>query len=378
MPTASGAENSPSLGPVLVTGGCGFIGSHIVSDLLERDPSCKIHVIDIDTGRNRFPGVTYHNGDISSAADVEAVFSAARPRTVFHVACPDSTAQQPNVFRRVNVDGARNLLNSAVKIKTVQAFVNTSTSSVIHDNLSDLVDADETFPVLKYPQQKRVYTLTKAEAEEDILAANRQHGDSSMLTVSLRPATAFGERDGVCMGKIVANARAGKGRFQMGPGGNLYDFVYISDLVDAHFLAAEALLGAFGKPAPADDVRVDGETFNVTNEEPVPFWEFQRAIGASVGLPIREEDIKIIPVWLALMTAIVSEWYTWVRTLGREHPIITREAVQLTTITKTLNGEKAKRVLGYHPKVNMEEGLARAGKWFVDEAEKVKNGKKTI
>lgn len=378
MPAASVAKSSPDLGPVLVTGGCGFNGSHIVSDLLERDPSCKIHVIDVDTSRNKFPGVTYHNGDISSTADVEAAFSAARPRTVFHVACPDSTAQQPNVFRRVDVNGAQNLLNSAMKIKTVQAFVNTSTSSVIHDNLSDLVDADETLPILKYPQQKRVYTLTKAEAEEDILAANRQQGDSSMLTVSLRPATAFGERDGVCMGKIVANARAGKGRFQMGPGGNLYDFVYISNLVDAHFLAAEALLGAFGKSAPADDVRVDGETFNVTNEEPVPFWEFQRAIGASVGLPVREEEIKIIPIWLALVRAIMSEWYIWVRTLGREHPIITREAVQLTTITKTLNGEKAKRVLGYHPKVSMEEGLARAGKWFVDEAEKAKGGKKTI
>ena len=84
---------------------------------------------------------------------------------------------------------------------------------MIHDNLSDLIDADETLPVLQYPAQKRVYTLTKAEAEADILAANRESGDASMLTVLLRPSSSFGERDTVTIGKIVANARAGKARF---------------------------------------------------------------------------------------------------------------------------------------------------------------------
>ncbi|KAK7996684.1 sphingolipid long chain base-responsive protein [Apiospora arundinis] len=373
-----GARSDISLSPVLVTGGCGFIGFHIVSGLLERDPTCRIHVLDIDTSRNRVAGVEYHTADITSATDVETVFIAAKPTTVFHVACPDSMVPKPDVFRRVNVRGAHNLLASAQKTKTVRAFVNTSTSSVIHDNVSDLRDADETFPVLKYPQQKRVYTLTKAEAEADILTANRSNGDASMLTVSIRPASVFGERDTVTMGKIVANARAGKGKFQMGPGGNLFDFVYISNLVDAHILAAEALLKAFGHPPPPQDFRVDGECFHITNHERVPFWEFQRAIGASVGFPVKEEDVTIIPIWVAMLMATISEWTTWVRTWGRGQPIITREAVQLTTITRTLNGEKARRVLGYAPKVSMGEGLARAGKWFAQEAEIADDAKKTV
>ncbi|KAI0867224.1 3-beta hydroxysteroid dehydrogenase/isomerase [Hypoxylon argillaceum] len=237
----------PKLGPVIVTGGCGFIGSHLVDNLLQVEPGCQVHVIDVNTSRNRVAGVSYHTCDVSSAKEVDAVFAEAKPKTVFHVACPDSTVQQPAVFRRVNVDGARNLLRACRQNKTVQAFINTSTSSVIHDNLTDLFDADETFPVLQYPAQKRVYTLTKAEAEADILAANRESGDASMLTVSLRPATAFGERDTVCMGKIVANARAGKAKFQIGPGNNMYDFVYISNLVDAHILAAHALVQAYGR-----------------------------------------------------------------------------------------------------------------------------------
>lgn len=90
--------------------------------------------------------------------------------------------------------------------KTAQAFIYTSSSSAIHDNVSELVDADETYPVLRYPAQKRVYTLTKVEAEDETLGANRQDGDSSMLTVSIRPATAFGARDYGFLGKVIGTA----------------------------------------------------------------------------------------------------------------------------------------------------------------------------
>ncbi|KAM7196899.1 Cytochrome P450 [Naviculisporaceae sp. PSN 640] len=348
-----------SLSPVVVTGGCGFIGFHLVTGILQNEPDCLVHVIDTNTTRNRIPGVTYHTADISVPPDVERVFSIAKPKTVFHLACPDSMVKQPSVFRRVNVVGACNLVNEARK--TAHALVNTTSSSVIHDNVSDLRNADESFPVLKYPAQKRVYSLTKAEADAIIMAANREGGDNvpSMLTVELRPATVFGPRDTVCMGKIVANARAGKANIQMGPGSNYYDFVYVSNYVDANILAAKALLKAYGKPPPANDMRVDGEAFNVTNDEPVEFWEFQRGIAASVGLPVRDEDIKIIPVWMALFFALLSEWTTWIRTLGKGQPIVTREAVRLTTITRTMNCNKIKRVLGYKPKERANIRLAK-------------------
>jgi sterol-4alpha-carboxylate 3-dehydrogenase (decarboxylating) len=283
-----------------------------------------------------------------------------------------------SIFHKVNVVGARNLLEAAEKLGTVQAFINTSTSSVIHDNISDLIDAGENLPVLQYPAQKRVYTLTKAEAEAEILAANRKHGGSSMLTLSMRPATAFGERDTICMGKIVSTCREGKGRFQIGPGKNLYDFIYIGNLVDAHLLAAYALMRAYGKPAPPKESRVDGETFNVTNDERILFWEFHRSISASVGLPIKQEDIKIVPKWAALFMALISECSTWIWSWGTKQPAVTREAVRLTTIERTLNCEKAKRILGYKPKVGIHEGIERGGRWFMDEAAKTAETKKIV
>lgn len=134
---------------------------------------------------------------------------------MFHVASPNSTVLQPAMFWKVNVGGARNLLEASRKTKTVQAFVYTSSSSVSHTNSHDVLDMDESAPVLRAPAQTRIYTLTKAEAEIQVLEANRVSGDASMLTVSIRPAAIFGERDYLCAGKIIANARQGKAGYQV-------------------------------------------------------------------------------------------------------------------------------------------------------------------
>ncbi|KAK8064440.1 hypothetical protein PG994_007078 [Apiospora phragmitis] len=367
---------TPSLSPVLVTGGCGFIGYHMVKGLLEAEPDCRIHVVDINADRNRIPNVLYHNVDITQPKALQAVVKEAKPRTIFHIACPDSMVIQPSVFHSVNVDGTRNLLSAAKAVGTVQAFVNTSTSSVIHDNVSDLIDATEDLPVLQYPAQKRVYTLTKAVSESDVLAANRAGGNRSMLTTNIRPATAFGERDTICMGKIVATARSGRAGIQMGPGNNLYDFVYVTNLVDAQILAARALLAAYGTPPPPLERRVDGQSFNITNDERVLFWDFHRAIAASVGIPIPKEKVRVVPLWVGLLMAFISEWSTWIRSFGTKQPPISREAVRLTVIDRTLNGEKAKRVLGYKPKYSIQQGLEIAGKWFIEEEKQ--NAKKAV
>lgn len=374
----SGQVTSSDLSPVIITGGCGFVGSHLAEGLLAENPNCQIHVIDLGTTRNQVPGVHYHTCDITLSADVQSIFAKVKPQTVFHVASPDPLVLNPARFRSANVDGARNLLKAAKKFESVKAFVYTSTSSAIHDNVSELVDADESLPVLRYPAQRRVYTLTKVEAEDEILGANRQSGDSSMLTVSIRPATAFGARDFGFLGKVIAQARAGKANVQIGPGRNYYDVTYISNLVDAHLLAAHALVEAHGKAAPPAERRVDGEAFIITNDEPVLFWDFNRAIAASIGMPVKKEDIKVVPYWVAMLAATVSEWSTWIFSFGKRQAPITREAVHLSTITRTLKCDKAKRILGYKPKVGVYEGLEKCSKWFVEEAKRTEQAKKTV
>jgi sterol-4alpha-carboxylate 3-dehydrogenase (decarboxylating) len=82
----------------------------------------------------------------------------------------------------------------------------------------------------------------------------------------------------------------------MGKGENVYDFIYVGNLADAHILAAYHLLSAYDKPSPPAESKVDGECFNITNDERVLFWDFMRKVAAAAGYPVKKEEIVVVPV----------------------------------------------------------------------------------
>lgn len=374
---ANTSSNLP-LSPAIVTGGCGFLGSHLVETLL-KDLKCQVHVIDIATDRNRMPGATYHICDITSADEVKSAFLEIKPKVVFHVVSPDPLSHDNARFQTVNVDGTHNLL-AAAKAAHTEAFVYTSTSSVVHNHADNMLDADETLPILRYPAQKNVYTLTKVAAEDKVRAANRADGDASLLTAIIRPASTFGERDFLSFWAAVTKARAGRAGVQIGDGKNLFSYAYVGNLVDAHILAAEALVRAYGRPPPPSESRVDGEAFFITNDEDHDwhFWDYQRAVAASVGYPVKKEDIKIIPFSLALIMGFVAEWWVWATSLGKKQSVLSRQTVRYSCIHRTLNCGKAKRVLGYKPKITMSEAIEKTGAWFVKEVKWDEETKKSV
>lgn len=371
----SDSTNS-SLSPVIIIGGCGCLGSHLVETLLKKT-QLQVHALDVQTDRNRMTGATYHKCDITRADEVNSVFHAIKPKVVFHVVSPDPLSSDHALFKRVNIDGTHNLLEAAKAVQT-QAFVYTSTSSAVHNHVDDMIEADESLPILRYPAQKNVYTLTKMEAEDAVRAANRAGGDASLLTAIMRPATVFGERDFLNFWSIVTRARAGRANAQIGDGTNLYSYTYVGNLVDAHILAAEALVRVHGKPPPPAESRVDGEAFFITNDEDWRFWDYQRACTASVGYPTRKEDAKVIPFWLAYIMGFVAEWVVWLKSFGRNHSSLSRQTVRYCCINRTLKCDKAKRRLGYKPKLNMAEAIEKTGAWFVQEFPETENTKKTV
>lgn len=183
------------LGSVLVVGGCGFLGWHIVDQLLnfpsETDPSAalpkitddarfkvpllgdryprcvaKVSVVDLRTTNNRLPGAQYYDGDITSVDSMMEVFRAVKPDIVIHTASPSMLEGNKPLLRKVNVDGTKTLLevaggehgNWGGKCK---AFVYTSSSSVVHDTQSNLVNVDEEWPYVRGEQQLEYYSETK-------------------------------------------------------------------------------------------------------------------------------------------------------------------------------------------------------------------------
>ncbi len=157
---ASHTSDKP-LGNVLVVGGCGFLGHHIVNQLLS-GYTAQISVLDLQTTRNRLENVSYHSGDITSLSDVQKVFSLVQPDVIIHTAALPPTIDDKALLRKVNVEGTRNLVRCATESSRVKAFVYTSSASVVHDTVSDLVNADERWPCVRGRAQKEYYGETKA------------------------------------------------------------------------------------------------------------------------------------------------------------------------------------------------------------------------
>lgn len=160
----------PPLGTVLVTGGCGFLGSHIVQLILEKNQSSintQIHVLDVREPAEPFQNVKYHTADLTSSSSIRSLLVSIKPDVVIHTASPVFTSSQGSnsqktrdLMYKVNVEGTRNLVEESKRLG-VKAFIYTSSASVISDNTTDLINADERYTLIRGEQQTEFYSDTK-------------------------------------------------------------------------------------------------------------------------------------------------------------------------------------------------------------------------
>jgi len=165
MATTNSQDLQP-LGTVLVTGGCGFLGHHIVRLLLERytAPSTRVEVLDLRTANNRFEGANYHEGDLTNEVALRGILKAVKPDVIIHTASPVFLGAGGQAARdlayKVNVVGTQTLLTEA-KDAGVKAFVYTSSASVINDTRTNVINADERWSLVRGALQKDYYSDTK-------------------------------------------------------------------------------------------------------------------------------------------------------------------------------------------------------------------------
>lgn len=209
---------------------------------------------------------------------------------------------------------------------------------------------------------------SQAEAESLVLAANRAAPTPSLLTTSIRPAGIFGEGDVQIIPNMYNAYKDGKTGFQLGNNKNLFDFTYVGNVAHAHLLAANALYQTSQMAtAPLDHEKVDGEVFFITNDEPVPFWDFARGVWKAAGSTQGTENVWVIPKDVGIAIGGLLEWVMW--GLGRS-PKLTIRQVKFSCMTRYYDCKKAKQRMGYRPLVGLWEGIERGVKWTMEQEAK--------
>ena len=167
--------------------------------------------------------------------------------------------------------------------------------------------------------------------------------DEKLATCALRPSVLFGPRDYQLIPSIHACIAKGETPWVIGNGDNMWDVTYVTNVADAHVLAAENLLSTR---------TAAGEAFFISNNEPIPFRDFCLAVWAQFGHYPRFQIH--IPESVAIFVGTLAEWTTW---LMGTPTTLSSGSVMDAYGTRYCNGAKARNILGYEPRVGIEEGI---------------------
>ncbi|XP_013930341.1 PREDICTED: sterol-4-alpha-carboxylate 3-dehydrogenase, decarboxylating [Thamnophis sirtalis] len=325
-----------------VIGGSGFLGQHLVEQLVEKGYS--VNVFDIRKGFDNSQ-VQFYLGNLCKKEDLLPALQGVT--VAFHCASPAPSSNNRELFYRVNYLGTKTVIE-ACKEAGVQKLVLTSSASVVFEG-TDIKNGTEDLPYAKKPID--YYTETKILQEKEVLKASDP--EKNFLTIAIRPHGIFGPRDPQLVPVLIQAAKSGKMKFVIGNGKNLVDFTYVENVVHGHILAAEQLQ----RESP-----LCGKAFHITNDEPIPFWEFLSRI--LTGLHYDPPKYSI-PYWLAYYLALLlSLVLLLLRPLVTIHPTFTPMRVALAGTFHYYSCERAKRDLGYKPLVRLDEAIVRTIKSY--------------
>jgi UDP-glucose 4-epimerase len=307
----------------VLTGGAGFIGTTLTRRLIDENEIVVLDNLHRDalagTDLSGHPNLAFVQGDV---LDADAVRDTIRGAThVVHLAAiagVDTVLESPVRTMRVNLIGTYNVLEAAhATIDTVERLVDFSTSEVFGRHAYKVEEIHETAQG-SVGEARWTYAVSKLAGEH---LAHAYYHEFGLPTCSLRPFNVYGpgQIGGGAIRAFIETVLAGEDLIIHGDGSQIRAWCYVDDLVDALLLVLE-------RPEAV------GEVFNVGNQRSVvTIFDLASRIRRLMGADV---EIKFRPLH-----------YTDVE-------------------MRIPNVDKARALLGWEPKVDLDEGLARTIAWY--------------
>ena len=312
-----------------VTGASGFIGTRLLKELRRRNWHVRAlsHRTPITAGAS----VETVEGDIADPGAVRALTEGMD--ILFHLAAAlGASLISDSDFSRINTEGTRKVLEAA-KANGVGRVIHFSSAGVIGTVRKEEV-AGEDYPLTP----KNIYDITKLKAENEALG----YAEQGLDLVVIRPGWVYGPGDRRTFKLIRAIA---KGRFVMITRGDARQTpVHIDDLISGVFLCAER-----GK---------SGEIYHLAGKEVLRVSEMAAVIASATE---RRLPPIHLPLWPAKTAARVME--RGFALFGKEAPL-TSGRLAFFIHPKPLSIAKAKKHLGFTPRIDFRSGMAQTVSWY--------------
>ncbi len=319
---------------VLITGATGLLGGHLLRELQQRGEQIRALVLPVENAEKLLAyGVELVRGDVTDASTLAPAVKDIE--IIFHLAGMMGVNRPLADYRLVNVTGSENLYHAA-QVAGVRRFVHTSSHTVYGLGYGRFLTEKDALRPDPDP-----YSITKAEGDR---LMRRLMLKSDVETVIIRPGTFFGPGDRLHFGRMAQRMKNGKGVI-IGRGDNALPFCYVTDVAQGFLLAA------YHEKAPSN-------IYNISNDHPLTQQEIFNTIADDAG---GKRPARHLPYWPTYYSSIVAEKLAQIT---HTRPIVTRLGVMMFGSDTRHSVEKARRELGYEPKVDIREGIRLAAAWF--------------
>ncbi len=322
---------------VLVTGGTGFAGGHLVKKLSSLGHEVRVLARNTSIIDNKdMPEVELVRGDLTER---DKVFAAVEGMDrVFHIGAAYRKANLTSKdFWDTNYQGTRNIIDACVEHKT-KRLIHCSTIGLVSS--VKIPPADETTEVCPGD----AYQDSKCAAEFDVINISKEKG---LAATVIRPCAIYGPGDWrlLKMFKMIAKKKF----LFFGNGKAYFHMVYIDDLVDAFLLASEK------------DEAI-GEVFIIGGEKYITLNKLAALIADEFNVPVPKLHLPYLPFETAAV--IIEALYKFLKI--KKEPFIYKRRMAFFKKSRAFSIEKAKKLLGYEPKVDLKTGIHLTAKWYMD------------